>query len=131
MAKDDKKIDTLLESIKSLTLAEAADLVSRMEEELGVTAAAPMMMAGAVPGVAAPAEEVEEKTEFDVYLKSIGENKINVIKAVRVVRTDLGLADAKALVEQAPTSVAQALKKEDAESLVKAIKEAGGDAELK
>jgi large subunit ribosomal protein L7/L12 len=121
-------VDDLLEQIKNLTLAQAAELVSKMEEELGVTAAAPVMM-GAAPGAApAAAEEVEEKTEFDVELKAIGENKINVIKAVRTVRSDLGLSDAKALVEGAPTKVAEALKKEDADALVKAIKDAGGDA---
>ena len=124
------KVETILEEIKGLTLLEAADLVKKMEETFGVSAAAaaPVMMAGgAAAGGAAPAEE---KTEFSVVLTDVGGNKINVIKAVREV-TSLGLKEAKDLVDQAPKPVKQGVNREEAEGVLKKLKDAGAGAEIK
>ena len=104
----------LIEAIEKMSVLELAQLVKALETKFGVSAAAPMMMAGAVPAggaVAAAAEPVEEQTEFDVVLKAVGDKKINVIKAVRAV-TNLGLKEAKDLVESAPASVLSAVSKE-------------------
>lgn len=122
-------IQEIVEKIEKLTLLEAAELKKALEEKFGVTAAAPMMMAGpmtATPG-AAPAEE---KTEFDVELTSAGSNKINVIKVVRAA-TSLGLKEAKDLVDGAPKIVKEQLPKADAEKLKKDLEDAGATVVLK
>ena len=119
-------IAKFVEEIKSMTVLELNELVKAIEEEFGVSAAAPVMVAGA--GAAAPA--AEEKTEFDVVLKSAGANKINVIKVVKEA-TGLGLKDAKDLVDNCPKTLKEAISKEDAEKLVAELKEAGAEAEIK
>ena len=117
-----------IEYIKGLTVLELNELVKAIEEEFGVSAAAPVAVAGGAAAVAAPVEE--EKTEFDVVLKAVGANKIAVIKAVREL-TGLGLVEAKALVEKAPATVKEAQPKDLAEEMVKKLKDAGADAETK
>jgi large subunit ribosomal protein L7/L12 len=119
----------IVEKIENLTLLEAVELKKALEEKFGVTAAAPMMM-GAVSAAAAPAAVVEEKTEFNVELKSAGAQKINVIKVVRAA-TGLGLKEAKDLVDGAPKTVKESLSKDDAEKLKKELEEAGATVELK
>ena len=116
-----------IEEIKSLSVLELNELVHAIEEEFGVSAAAPIAVAG---GAAAAAPAVEEKTEFDVVLKAIGANKIAVIKAVREL-TGLGLVEAKNLVESAPATIKEAQPKETAEGMVKTLTEAGAEAEIK
>ena len=120
--------DELLEAIKGLSVIELSELVKALEEEFGVSAAAPMAVAapGAVAAAvaAAPAEEAEEQTEFKVVIKEIGDNKINVIKAVREV-TSLGLREAKELVESAPTSIKESISKDEATDIQKKLEEAG------
>jgi len=126
-----EKIEKLLEEISSLTLVEAAELKKALEEKFGVTAAAPMMMAGPIPGAAAEAAPAaEEKTEFDVELTEVGANKINVIKVIREI-TGLGLKDAKDLVEAAPKIIKEGASKAEAEDLKKKIEEAGAKVTLK
>ena len=122
-----EKITNILEEIKSLTILELNDLVKAVEEEFGVSAAAPVGVVAAA-GAAAPA--AEEKTEFDVVLASFGANKLNVIKAVREI-TGLGLKDAKDLVEGAPKTVKEGVSKDEAESLKKSLEEAGAEVEVK
>ncbi len=126
------QIEKMMEEIKGMTVLELNELVKALEDEFGVTAAAaaPVMMAGGVPGAAAGAEAVEEKTEFDVLLNSIGDKKINVIKAVREV-TSLGLKEAKELVESAPTKIKEGVNKEEAEEVKKKFEEAGAQVEIK
>ena len=121
-----EKITALVEEVKTLSVLELAELVHTLEEVFGVSAAA---AAVAGPAVAA-AEEVEEKTEFDVILKSAGASKLNVIKVVRAA-TGLGLKEAKELVDNCPKTLTEAISKEDAEKLVAELKEAGAVAELK
>lgn len=122
-------IAKIIEEVKSMTVMELNSLVKALEEEFGVSAAAPMAVAGAaVAGEAAPAEE--EKTEFDVVLKAAGANKIAVIKAVREA-TGLGLVEAKGIVDGAPKTVKEAMAKEAAEELVAKLKAAGAEVELK
>ena len=121
-----EKITAIVEEIKGLTLLELNELVKAVEEEFGVSAAAPVAVAGAV--AAAPA--AEEKTEFDVVLASFGANKLAVIKAVREI-TGLGLKDAKDLVEAAPKAIKEGVSKEEAESLKKALEDAGATVEVK
>ncbi len=123
-----EKITNILEEIKSLTIIELADLVKAVEEEFGVSAAAPVGVVAA--GAAAPAAAAEEKTEFDVILKSFGASKLNVIKAVREI-TGLGLKEAKEMVEGAPKSVKEGVSKDEAESIKKALEEAGAEVEVK
>ena len=124
------KVVKLIEDVKSLTVLELSELVKALEEEFGVSAAAPVAVAAApAAGGAAPAA-AEEKTEFDVVLKAAGANKIAVIKVVREA-TGLGLKEAKALVDGAPAKVKEAMPKDDAEALVAQLKEAGADAEAK
>lgn len=125
------QIETLMETIKSMTVLELNDLVKNLEEEFGVSAAAagPVMMAGAMPGAGAE-EAAEEQTEFDVVLNSIGDKKINVIKVVREV-TSLGLKEAKELVESAPTKVKEAVAKDEAEEVKKKFEDAGAQVEIK
>ena len=117
----------ILESIKSLTILELADLVKAVEEEFGVSAAAPVAVAGAA-GAAAPA--AEEKTEFDVVLKSFGAKKLDVIKVVREL-TGLGLKEAKEMVEGAPKTVKEGASKEDAEAIKAKLVAAGAEVEVK
>ena len=125
------QIEKLMDEIKGMTVLELNQLVQALEEEFGVSAAAaaPVMMAGVVPGAAAPGEAAEEKTEFDVMLNSIGDKKINVIKAVREV-TSLGLKEAKELVESAPTRIKEGVNKEAAESVKAKFEEAGAQVEI-
>lgn len=120
-----EKITALVEQVKELTVLELAELVHTLEEVFGVSAAA-----AAVAAPAAAAVEVEEKTEFDVILKSAGASKLNVIKVVRAA-TGLGLKDAKDLVDNCPKTLKEAISKEDAEKLVAELKEAGAEAEVK
>lgn len=126
-----EKISEIVEKIKGLSLLEASELKKALEEEFGVTAAAPMMMAGAgAPAAGAGAPAAEEKTEFDVVLASAGEKKINVIKVVRA-HTGLGLKEAKDLVDSAPKPVKEGVSKEEAEKLKKEFEEAGATVEIK
>lgn len=120
-------IAKIIEEIKGMTVLELNDLVKAIETEFGVSAAA---MAVAAPAAGAAAPAAEEKTEFDVYLKSVGPNKIAVIKVVREI-TGLGLKEAKDLVDGAPSKIKEAVAKEAAEEMEKKFKEAGAEAELK
>ena len=122
-----EKTTAILEEIKALTILELADLVKAIEEEFGVSAAP---VAVAVAGGAAPAAAAEEKTEFDVVLKSFGAKKLDVIKAVREI-TGLGLKDAKDLVESAPKAIKEGVSKDEAENMKKALEEAGATVEIK
>ena len=123
------KVETILEEIKGLTLLEASDLVKKMEEAFGVSAAAatPVAVAGGAGAGAAPAEE---KTEFAVVLTEVGANKINVIKAVREV-TSLGLKEAKDLVDGAPKTVKEGVNKDEAAAIKKKFEDAGAKVEVK
>ena len=125
------KVESILEEIKGLTLLEASDLVKKMEEAFGVSAAAaaPVMAAGGGAGAGA-AGAAEEKTEFTVVLTEVGANKINVIKAVREV-TSLGLKEAKDLVDGAPKPVKEGVSKDEAEAIKKKFTEAGATVEVK
>lgn len=123
-------IQEIVEKIEKLTLLEAAELKKALEEKFGVTAAAPMMMAGPMMGATPGAAPAEEKTEFDVELTSAGSNKINVIKVVRAA-TSLGLKEAKDLVDGAPKIVKEQLPKADAEKLKKDLEDAGATVVLK
>ena len=124
------KVESILEEIKGLTLLEASDLVKKMEEAFGVSAAAaaPVMAAGG--GAGAGAGAAEEKTEFTVVLTEVGANKINVIKAVREV-TSLGLKEAKDLVDGAPKTVKEGVNKEEAATIKKKFEEAGAKVDVK
>jgi large subunit ribosomal protein L7/L12 len=127
------KTDEILEQLKTLTLLEASELVKQIEEAFGVSAAAPVggMMMAAPVGAAAPAEEVEEKTEFDVILDDVpADKKIAVLKAVREL-TGLGLKEAKDLVESTPKPIKEGIAKEVAEEAKKAIEAAGGKVSIK
>jgi large subunit ribosomal protein L7/L12 len=123
------KVEGILEEIKGLTLLEASDLVKKMEEAFGVSAAAaaPVMMAGGAGAAAGPAEE---KTEFTIVLTEVGANKINVIKAVREV-TSLGLKEAKDLVDGAPKTVKEGINKDEAATIKKKFEDAGAKVEIK
>ena len=125
-------LQQLEDSIVGLSLLDAAQLVKKLEERLGVSAAAaaPVMMAGAGGGAGAGAAPAEEKTEFTVVLKEVGANKINVIKAVREV-TSLGLKEAKDLVDGAPKPIKEGVTKEEAETIKKKFTEAGATVEVK
>ena len=122
-----EKITALVEEVKGLTVLELSELVHTLEDVFGVSAAA---AAVAAPAAGAAAAEVEEKTEFDVILKSAGASKLGVIKVVRAA-TGLGLKDAKDLVDNCPKTLKEAISKEDAEKLVAELKEAGAEAEIK
>ncbi len=122
-----EKISEIVEKIKGLSLMEASELKTALEDEFGVTAAAPMMAAAAPAAGGAP---VEEKTEFDVIVTSAGDKKINVIKVVRA-HTGLGLKEAKDLVDSAPKAVKEGISKDEAEKLKKEFEEAGATVELK
>ena len=124
-----EKVTSILEEIKALTVLYLSELVHAIEDEFGVSAAAPVAVAAAAaPGAAAPA--AEEKTEFDVVLAEIGAEKIKVIKVVREI-TGLGLAEAKAVVEAAPKAVKEGVSKDEAEELKKKLEEVGAKVELK
>lgn len=125
------QLEKMMDEIKGMTVLELNELVKALEDEFGVSAAAaaPIMMAGAVPG-AAGAEQIEEQTEFVVQLSSFGDKKINVIKVVREV-TSLGLKEAKELVESAPINVKEGVNKEEAEEVKKKFEEAGAQMEIK
>ena len=118
----------IISAIESMTILELADLVKEMEEKFGVSAAAPVVAGAAA---AAPAEEVEEKTEFDVVLKEAGAKKLNVIKIVREVKPGLGLKEAKDLVDNCPSTLAEGIAKEAAEELKKKLEDAGAVIEIK
>lgn len=120
----------IVEKIEKLTLLEAAELKKALEDKFGVTAAAPMMMAGPMPAASGAAPAAEEKTEFTVFLKSNGAQKINVIKVVRAA-TGLGLKEAKDLVDGAPKNVKEGISKDEAEKLKKELEEAGATVELR
>ena len=125
--------EEIIAAVKNMTVLELADLVKALEDEFGVTAAAPVAVAAAPAGAGASAAEAaaeEEKSEFTVILKEIGENKINVIKAVREVTT-LGLKEAKDLVEGAPKPVKEGVNKDEAASVKKKLEEAGAKVEVK
>lgn len=123
-------IDALFEQISSLTLGEAAELKKKMEDEFGVSAAAPVMMAGVMPGAEGAGAAAEEQTEFTVELTDVGSGKINVIKAVREI-TGLGLKEAKDLVDGAPGVVKEEVSKDEAEEVKKKLEEAGATVTLK
>jgi large subunit ribosomal protein L7/L12 len=128
MAESSKKVQTLFDSIVELSIMEVVELVKKMEDELGVSAAAPVAMA-AMPGAGAAAAQ-EEQTEFDVILKAFGEKKVDVIKAVRGI-TQLGLKEAKSLVESAPAPIKEAVSKDEADTIKKQLEEAGAQVEVK
>ena len=119
----------IIAAIEKMTILELADLVKEMEEKFGVSAAAPVAVAGAAGAPAAAAEE--EKTEFDVILKAAGAKKLNVIKIVREVKPGLGLKEAKDLVDGAPSTLAEGIAKEAAEEMKKKFEEAGATIEIK
>ncbi len=123
-----EKITNILEEIKTLTILELADLVKAVEEEFGVSAAAPVGVVAVAGGAAAPAEE--EKTEFDVILTGFGDKKLNVIKAVREI-TGLGLKEAKDMVEGCPKNVKEGVSKDEADKIKAALEEAGATVEVK
>ena len=125
------EVDEAFELISAMTILEARDLVKRIEEEFGVTAAAPVAVAASGGnGATATAEAVEEQTEVDVVLQAFGDKKINVIKAVRAV-TDLGLREAKEFVESVPQTVKEGLPKEEADKIKADLEEAGATVEIK
>ena len=124
------KVATIVDQIKGLSLVEASELKTALEEEFGVSAAAPVMVAGGAAAGTGEAAATEEQTEFDVVLTGVGDKKINVIKVVRA-HTGLGLKEAKELVDKAPNTVKEAVGKEEAEKLKKEFEEAGATVELK
>ena len=125
------KVAKLIEDVKALTVLELSELVKALEEEFGVSAAAPVAVAAApAAGEAAAAPAVEEKTEFDAVLAEIGANKIAVIKVVREI-TGLGLKEAKELVDNSPKPVKEGVSKDEAEEIKKKLEEAGAKVELK
>jgi large subunit ribosomal protein L7/L12 len=124
------KLEKLVEELSTLTVLEAADLSKMLEEKWGVSAAAPVAVA-AVAGAAAPAAAVEEQTEFTVILTNGGDKKINVIKEVRGIRADLGLKEAKDLVEGAPQPIKENISKQEAEEIKKKLEEAGATIQIK
>ncbi|HWA64092.1 MAG TPA: 50S ribosomal protein L7/L12 [Caulobacteraceae bacterium] len=127
------KLEQLVEDLSKLTVLEAAELSKLLEEKWGVSAAAPVAMAMAAPagGAAAPAEAAEEQTEFTVVLTAGGDKKINVIKEVRAVRPDLGLKEAKDLVEGAPQNVKENVSKQEAADIKKKLEDAGATVQVK
>ncbi len=124
------KVLKLIEDVKALTVLELSELVKALEEEFGVSAAAPVAVAAAAAPAAGGAAAAEEKTEFDVVLAEVGANKIAVIKVVREI-TGLGLKEAKELVDGAPKAVKEGASKDDAEDIKKKLEEAGAKVELK
>lgn len=130
MAELSKNVEKLVEDVKKLTVIELSELVKALEEEFGVSAAAPVAVAATAAAPGAEAATAEEKTDFDVVLKAIGGNKIAVIKAVREA-TGLGLKEAKAMVDEAPKTVKEGISKDDAEALKAKLTEAGAEVEVK
>ena len=131
-AKLSKDAEKIMEMVEKMTVLELNDLVKALEEKFGVSASAPVMVAGVNGnGNGGNAEPEEEKTEFDVVLTEAGSNKISVIKAVREINSTLGLVEAKTLVESAPKPVLEGAKKEDAQEAKKKLEEAGAKVELK
>jgi large subunit ribosomal protein L7/L12 len=127
-----KDAEKVMEMVEKMTVLELNDLVKALEEKFGVSASAPVMVAGiAANGNGNGAEPVEEQTEFDVVLTEAGANKIGVIKAVREINSALGLVEAKNLVESAPKAILEGAKKEDAQNAKKKLEEAGAKVELK
>jgi large subunit ribosomal protein L7/L12 len=125
-------LNELVDSLSALTVLEAAELSKMLEDKWGVSAAAPVAVAAAPgAGAAAPAEAAEEQTEFTVVLTAGGDKKINVIKEVRAVRPDLGLKEAKDLVEGAPQNVKENVSKQEAEEIKKKLEEAGASVQVK
>ncbi len=124
-------LNKLVDDLSSLTVLEAAELSKLLEEKWGVSAAAPVAVAAAGGAAAAPAEAAEEQTEFTVMLLDGGDKKINVIKEVRGVRSDLGLKEAKDLVEGAPTDVVENVSKQVADEVAKKLTEAGAKVQVK
>jgi large subunit ribosomal protein L7/L12 len=125
------KLEKLVDDLSALTVLEAAELSKLLEEKWGVSAAAPVAVAAVGAAAAAPAEAVEEQTEFTVMLTAGGDKKINVIKEVRSVRPDLGLKEAKDLVEAAPAAVKENISKQEAEEIKKKLEEAGASVTVK
>jgi large subunit ribosomal protein L7/L12 len=125
------KLEKLVDELSTLTVLEASELSKLLEEKWGVSAAAPVAMAAAGGAAAAPAEAVEEQTEFTVVLTGGGDKKINVIKEVRSVRPDLGLKEAKDLVEGAPQNVKENVSKQEAEEVKKKLEDAGASVTIK
>jgi len=125
------KLEKLVDDLSALTVLEASELSKLLEEKWGVSAAAPVAVAAAGGAAAAPAEAVEEQTEFTVVLTGGGDKKINVIKEVRAVRPDLGLKEAKDLVEGAPQNVKENVSKQEAEEVKKKLEEAGASVTIK
>ena len=125
------KLEKIVEELSTLTVLEAAELSKLLEEKWGVSAAAPVAVAAAGPAAAAPAEAAEEQTEFTVVLTNGGDKKINVIKEVRAVRPDLGLKEAKDLVEGAPQNVVENVSKQAADEIKKKLEEAGATVQVK
>lgn len=123
--------DQVIDYLSNLPVMEIAALVKELEAKWGVSAAAPVAVAAAGGGGGAAAAPAEEKTEFTVVLKSFGDKKINVIKAVRELLPGLGLKEAKDMVEGAPSTVKEGISKDEADNLVKKLKEAGAEAEMK
>jgi large subunit ribosomal protein L7/L12 len=124
-------LQQLVDDLSALTVLEAAELSKLLEEKWGVSAAAPVAVAAVGGGAAAPAEAAEEQTEFTVVLTGGGDKKINVIKEVRGVRPDLGLKEAKDLVEGAPQNVKENVSKQEAEEIKKKLEEAGASVQIK
>lgn len=123
--------DQVVEFIANMTVLELSEFIKELEEKFGVSAAAPVAAVAAAPGAAAEAgAEEEEKTEFDVVLKSVGGNKIAVIKAVRAI-TGLGLKEAKAKVDETPSTIKEAASKDESEEAKKQLEEAGAEVEIK
>ena len=125
------KLEKLVDELSTLTVLEASELSKLLEEKWGVSAAAPVAVAAAGGAAAAPAEAAEEQTEFTVVLTAGGDKKINVIKEVRSVRPDLGLKEAKDLVEGAPQNVKENVSKQEAEEIKKKLEEAGASVSIK
>jgi len=125
-----EKVTKLIEDVKALTVLELADLVKALEEEFGVSAAAPVVVGGAAPAAGGAAPAAEEKTEFTVILKDVGADKIKVIKVVREV-TGLGLKEAKDLVDGAPKPIKENVAKDEAASIEAKFKEVGATCEIK
>ena len=125
------KLEKIVEELSTLTVLEAAELSKLLEEKWGVSAAAPVAVAAVGGGAAAPAEAAEEQTEFTVVLTAGGDKKINVIKEVRGVRPDLGLKEAKDLVEGAPQNVVENVSKQQADEIAKKLTDAGAKVQVK
>jgi len=125
------KLEKIVDDLSALSVMEAAELSKLLEEKWGVSAAAPVAVAAAGGGAAAPAEAAEEQTEFTVVLTAGGDKKINVIKEVRSIRSDLGLKEAKDLVEGAPQNVKENISKQEAEEIKKKLEEAGASITIK